>query len=139
LAGAGFSTGRSTIAVSVSFVDASVATGSSSATRAGGAAGLAGFLAAGFLVATLGINLIWLVTRFRLPAGNAARKSSRIGRAASGKVQFGFTDRLGFFLSQNGKGNIAVNEASLLQKRPAVKLEIFLCAFRSGGCYKLKT
>jgi hypothetical protein len=35
----------------------------------------------------------------------------------------------GIFLSQNGKGNIAVNEASLPQKHLTVKLEIFLCVY----------
>jgi hypothetical protein len=43
------------------------------------------------------------------------------------------------FLSQIGKGNIAVNGVTLAQKRQAVKFEIFLCAFDFGGCYKLKT
>jgi hypothetical protein len=43
------------------------------------------------------------------------------------------------FWSQIGKGNVAVNGVSLAQNRPAVKLEIFLCAFGSGGCYNLKT
>jgi hypothetical protein len=42
------------------------------------------------------------------------------------------------FLSQIGKGIIAVNGASLAQNPSAVKFEIFLCAFVHGGCYKLK-
>ena len=58
------------------------------------AAALAVFFATGFLVETLGINYVWFVTRFRLPAGNARKMCSRIGRAASGKVQIEFTDRL---------------------------------------------
>jgi RNA polymerase sigma factor (sigma-70 family) len=107
----------------------------------------------------------------------------RIGRAASGKVQFEFTDRLGFIFSQISKGEFAVNGATLAEFGGAVKFEfspergcvtdqpqrvkcsatvklfqapragedaaadpvhktqpteIFLCAFRLGGCYTLK-
>jgi hypothetical protein len=41
-----------------------------------------------------------------------------------------------WILSQIGKGNIAVNGVIVAQVPPRVKLEIFLCAFVSGGCYK---
>ena len=42
------------------------------------------------------------------------------------------------FLSQIGKGIIAVNGATLAQKSTAVKFEIFVCAFPVDGCYMLK-
>jgi hypothetical protein len=43
------------------------------------------------------------------------------------------------FLSQIGKGIIAVNGVTLAQKGCGVKFEIFLCAFDFGGCYNLKS
>jgi hypothetical protein len=48
-------------------------------------------------------------------------KSSRIGRSASGKVQFEFADRFRILFSQTGKGKLAVNAVTLEQLNDAVK------------------
>jgi hypothetical protein len=76
-----------------------VATGDSlgdSIGATGTAAALGARLAAGFLVEIFAIDKVLVsVTEFLLPM-TMPEKSSRIGRAASGKVQFEFTDRLSF-------------------------------------------
>jgi hypothetical protein len=64
-----------------------------------------------------------------IASGHARRKSTRIGRAASGKVQIGLLTDWDY-LSQIGKGISAVNGVTLAYKRFNVKLEIFRPVFR---------
>jgi len=55
------------------------------------------------------------------------------------KVQFGFTNRLGFLLSQYGKGNIAVSEIILAQIGCSVKFEFLVYFTRQASGWLVQT
>lgn len=127
LAGAGALTGvgASSTSVAVGEVSMAAAAGVSMAGAVSAAVTTASadFLAADFLE-ILGINCIWFVTGFRFASGQCGEESPP---ALDGLRQEKFKLNLltdWDFLSQIGKGNIAVNEFSVAQKRGSVKFEI---------------
>jgi hypothetical protein len=103
------------------------ATGTAAAVAAAAAA-LADFLAAGFLVETLGINYVLVCDWIPIASGQRAEKISPHWTGCAGKSSNWIYRPIGI-LSQIGKGNIAVNGLTLTQKRRTVNFEIFLCAF----------